>query len=404
MTMERRRDIDGLRVLALLAVFVFHCTRFFDTEGWHLKNAEQSEILFISMRALVWPWVMELFFLLSGVGTWYALQSKRVGDYLRERVLRLLVPLYTVGLFLLIPPQFFFDLLTNAGFAGSFWQSVPIYLSTLQWPRLTAWPETLLAVGWSGHLWFLAYLFEISLLTLPFLLYLKSDAGRRQIERLAGWAGARGGIFLFVIPLALVLIALRGLFAAQRSWADFAWYAVYFVIGFILPADQRFRSAIQRHGSVCLPVWLIAFSAGVGVLVLVVGYDPMPGRQTYSWMYVAYQVVWALSSWSAVVFLLSLGARYLDRGHKILAYANEAVLPFYLLHQTVILIVGSVGIRWSLGILPKFLIVTPVSFALTLGLYELLVRRSSVLRILFGMRRQVGERQAQAIEPAAAPR
>jgi peptidoglycan/LPS O-acetylase OafA/YrhL len=38
-TTERRHDIDWLRVFALLAAFVFHCTRFFDTEGWHLNNA-----------------------------------------------------------------------------------------------------------------------------------------------------------------------------------------------------------------------------------------------------------------------------------------------------------------------------------------------------------------------------
>jgi hypothetical protein len=44
---ERRHDIDWLRVIVTLAVFLFHCTRFFDTEGWHLKNPEQSDLLFV---------------------------------------------------------------------------------------------------------------------------------------------------------------------------------------------------------------------------------------------------------------------------------------------------------------------------------------------------------------------
>ena len=56
-------------VIAMLAVFLFHCTRLFDTESWHLKNSEQSDLLFVLMRGLVWPWVMELFFLISGMGT-----------------------------------------------------------------------------------------------------------------------------------------------------------------------------------------------------------------------------------------------------------------------------------------------------------------------------------------------
>jgi len=100
---ERRYDIDWLRVIGTLAVCLFHCTRPFDTEAWHLKNPQQSELLFVLMRALAWPWVMELFFILSGVGTWYALRTRCAGAYLWERVKRLLVPFYSAGLFLLLP-------------------------------------------------------------------------------------------------------------------------------------------------------------------------------------------------------------------------------------------------------------------------------------------------------------
>ena len=95
---ERRYDIDWLRVVAMLAIFIFHCARFFDTEGWHLKNAEQSPVVDVLRLGLIWTWVMELFFLLSGVGAWYALKSRTAGAYLAERVKRLLIPLYTVCL------------------------------------------------------------------------------------------------------------------------------------------------------------------------------------------------------------------------------------------------------------------------------------------------------------------
>ena len=44
---ERRYDIDWLRVVAILAVFLYHCARFFGPEGWHLKNAEQSEFVLV---------------------------------------------------------------------------------------------------------------------------------------------------------------------------------------------------------------------------------------------------------------------------------------------------------------------------------------------------------------------
>ncbi len=120
--------------------------------------------------------------------------------------------------------------------------------------------------------------------------------------------------------------------------------------------------------------------------MLPLGDDPFPGHESFSWIYVVYQIVWSISSWSAVVFILSIGARYLNTSHKVLAYGNEAVLPFYLFHQTIILVVGFYVIRWNLSILPKLLIVATISFLLILALYELFVRRFNAIRFFFGMR------------------
>jgi hypothetical protein len=183
------------------------------------------------------------------------LRSRRAGAYIWERVKRLLIPLYTVGLFVLLPPQFYFEVLTHSGYRGHFWHIIPRFLASFRPPRITPWPDTLLPIPFSGHLWFLQYLFLVSLMSLPLLLYLKSGQGQRWVTNLAGWSDRRGGIFLFVIPLSLVLTGLRGLFEAQRSWADLLWYAIFFVIGYIIAADKRFTEAIKRHGWVCLALW-----------------------------------------------------------------------------------------------------------------------------------------------------
>ena len=382
---ERRYDVDWLRIIAMLAVFLYHCTRFFDPEGWHLKNPEQSELLFVLMRGLIWTWVMEIFFLLSGVGTWYALRSRRAGAYIWERVKRLLIPLYTVGLFVLLPLQFYFELFTNSGYRGAFWQFIPRYFAGFKPPSITPWPGTLVPIPFTGHLWFLKYLFLISLMSLPLLLYLKSGQGQRWVARLAGWCDSRGGIFLFVIPLSLASIGLRGLFKTQYSWADLLWYAIFFVIGYMMAADKRFTVSVRRHGWICLVLWIVGF-AGAGLLVLVFGYNPYPGKEPFSLVYVLFQITWSITSWSAVVFVLNIGARYLNTNHKFLAYGNEAVLPFYLFHQTIILCVGWYVIRWDMGILFKLLIIAVVSFPLIMILYELFVRRFNIVRFFFGMR------------------
>ncbi|NIO69461.1 MAG: acyltransferase family protein [Anaerolineae bacterium] len=398
---ERRYDIDWLRVIAMLATFVYHCTRFFDTEGWHLKNSEQSFLLEVAMDGLIWTWVMELFFLVSGAASWYALKSRPAGAYLWERVKRLLIPLYTVGLFILLPPQFYFELFTNEGYRGTFWETIPRYFSKFGPPRITSKPDTLFPMPFQGHLWFLQYLFLISLMTLPLLLYLKSGRGQRWITGLAGWCDRRGGIFLFVIPLALALIGLRELFGAQRSWADFLWYAIYFVIGYVIAADQRFTDAFKRHGWIGLALWIVGFWGVGGLLILVLNFDVSPGRG-FSVVYVVSQIIWSVICWSAVVFMLGIGARYLNFNHKVLAYGNEAVLPFYLFHQTIILAVGFFVIPWNMGILPKFLIVAAISFPLILVLYELLVRRFNVVRFFFGMRPKKKPLAARPASPAGA--
>jgi peptidoglycan/LPS O-acetylase OafA/YrhL len=382
---ERRYDIDWLRVISMLAVFIYHCTRFFDLEGWHLKNVEQSLVVTVLASGLVWPWVMELFFLLSGVGAWYALRSRTGRQFLGERVKRLLIPLYTVGLFILLPPQFYFEIFSNADYRGTFWEMLPRYFSGLGHLSLD-WPGDLLPFPFSGHLWFILFLLLISFVTLPLLLYLKSEQGRRWIDRLAGWCDRRGGIFLFVILLALILICLNFLSNGRRGWADFLSYATFFVIGFIMVADRRFTESIKRYGWLCLALWLVGFFGVITFFVLALDYDPTPGNEPFSLIYVLFQIVWSITSWSAVVFILSLGAKYLNFNNKVLVYGNEAVLPFYLLHQTVILCVGWFVIRWDMGIVPKYLIIAMVSFALIIALYELLIRRFNIVRFFFGMR------------------
>jgi hypothetical protein len=237
----------------------------------------------------------------------------------------------------------------------------------------------------SGHLWFIQMLFIISLLTLPLLLFLRSNRGQRLIARLAGWSARPGGIFLFVIPLAIVQIALRWLpETTDRTWADFFWYALFFVIGYLMAADERFTEGIKRHGWLCLALWVVLFWGVGGLFTLVLGFDPSAGRG-FSALYVLWHIAFSIVSWSAVVFIFSLGSKYLNFTNRFLAYANEAVLPFFLFHQTIILIVGWFVLPWEVGNLAKFLIIALISFPLILVLYEVFVRHIGFMRFLFGM-------------------
>ena len=206
-----------------------------------------------------------------------------------------------------------------------------------------------------------------------------------MVNRLASWSARPGGIFLFVVPLAMVRVGLMWMpIYTDRTWAEFLWYALYFIIGFILASDDRFTSTIKKHSWVALALWVVLF-IGVGSLLnFVLGFDLNEG-QGFSAQFVIWQITWSIVSWSSVIFLLGIASRCLNFTNRLLTYSNEAVLPFYLLHQTIILIVGWFVLLWNLSVLTKFLIIIAISFPSILILYEVFVRHIGFMRFLFGM-------------------
>jgi len=387
----RRYDIDWLRVIAMLGVFLLHCSRFFDNEPWHVKAAveQQSEILPIVRGLLLWVWLMEIFFLVSGFATHFALQRRSWDKYLVERAKRLLIPLYTVGLFILIPPQLYFELHTHGQITGTFWERLPDYYRSLPEaifakPDLR-FPQGLAPYTFTGHLWFLQLLFLVSLVTLPALLYLKSERGKLLINKLAGWSNRPGGIFLFVIPLVVIRVGLMWMPEySERTWGVFLWYACFFLFGFILADDARCNEAVKKNGWIGLALWFGLFIGVGSVLLFMLGYEPDEG-QGFSTLFVIWQVCYSLISWGAMVCILSLAARYLSFTNRLLQYSNEAVLPFYLLHQTVIMIVGWYILPRGADALVSFLMIALISFPSILLLYEIFIRHIPFMRFLFGM-------------------
>ena len=386
---ERRYDIDWLRVIAMLSVFVFHVTRFFDNEDWHVKApiGQQTEIVVIVRSLFFWVWLMEIFFLLSGFATLYSLRHHTGGQYLLERAKRLLIPLYTVGMFLIVVPQAYFERYTHGQITTSFWEWLPKFYLGLPGEVITGLdpqaPSSIVLYTFTGHLWFLQMLFIVSLVTLPVILWLKSESGQGFTTKLAGWSMRPGGIFLFAIPLAIVRIGLNWLpWTVSLNWMDFLWYVLYFIFGYILVTDARFNESIKKNGWLSLALWFLPFAIVLSILRFVFGY--MPGTGFSVW-YMIFELTWTIVSWSSVVCILSLGAKYLNFTNRFLEYGNEAVLPFYILHQTFILVVGWFVFPLGLNAFVEYFIILVVSFALIMLTYEFLIRRWNFMRFLFGM-------------------
>ena len=81
-----------------------------------------------------------------------------------------------------------------------------------------------------------------------------------------------------------------------------------------------------------------------------------------------------------------VGMRYLNFTNKWLQYSREATYPFFFFHQPVIVAISFYVVQWDVNLLVKLFVVLIGSFGISLGIYELLVRRINPVRALFGMK------------------
>jgi peptidoglycan/LPS O-acetylase OafA/YrhL len=372
----RLHYLDWLRVLAILGVFLFHAVHPFDLFDWHIKNAELSMTVTFFL-VLLFPWGMPFFFLIAGTGSWFALRRRTAGQFAFERFKRLLIP-YIAGCIVLWPIMLYFQwrhIILKGEWYGSFQQFVLLHRAGFS-------PMWFGEVGF--HLWFLGFLFCFSLLGLPLFLWLKGKSGQAVLARLAGMCARRGGILVFIIPLLLVRLGLQPFFPEEHDWADFFYLMSAFVLGYVLFAHEGFTRAIRRDWPILLTIGIVTTVAWVALAITAESLDleapPRALRDFVLW------TVITVNGWCWTTFMLFVGMRYLDFSNKWLQYGQEAVLPFFLLHQPVIMAIAFYVVQWDTGIPLKLLTVVIGSFVVTLGIYELLVRRVGPLRALFGMK------------------
>ncbi|HSN12522.1 MAG TPA: acyltransferase family protein [Propionibacteriaceae bacterium] len=373
-------DIDWLRVLAMLAIFVYHSARLFDTmEPWHVKSRERLEWLTYPMAAGS-QFVMPLFWVLSGISTYFALGAHPAGTFVRRRLARLLVPVVTVGWLVLSPVQVYIESTTGQGynappFRGTFWQFLPHYVT-----------DGLYGFGgyfvWNAlHLWYLVYLLLFSLASVPVFLWVRGP-GSAPTRRLTGFLSRPAAVHLLALPAVLPEVFLpRSI--PLLGWGEGGWrtgsFWVLLLLGYLIATDMRLRRTLERQRWVSLalatatlvPLGLLA--AGMGSLAF--------GSPDFVWQ----MTLRTVNGWFCVAAVLGFGTRHLTRPTRLLAYAGPAVLPFYILHQPVIVVVGYVIRDWRLPALAEYALVMAVVLSTCLLAYEYVIRRHPVMRVLFGL-------------------
>ena len=362
----------------MVGIFFFHNARFYDAwSDWHVKNATTS-LGASALIAFTAQWIMPLFFLIAGAGTYYALKTRRVGQFVQERTLRLFVPLI-FGMFVIVVPQAYFEALRQGVQLGgyNFLQIYGLYLRSLLEHGVYQW--------WY-HLWFLWYLFLYSMVTIP-LFFTRSGSEESVISKFAKFFD-RPWLLMLLLVLSIAIINIlmypAGYFGHRdQGGFNIVAYLLFFVFGYLIFANPRIMEAIRKMRWIMLIIGVVTMSTAVGFFVDEIA-DPI--KYFGSTTFIIAHFLQALNTWCWLLAILGLGSQFLNRDNRFLSYANEAVLPFYILHQTIIISIGFYVVQWDAGVALKYLTISTTSLVAIMLIYELLVRRINVLRFLFGMR------------------
>jgi hypothetical protein len=214
--------------------------------------------------------------------------------------------------------------------------------------------------------------------------WLRKPAGRRLTSWLVAVACRKGGVFMLAAPLVLTQLVLRPRFPAYQDWADVATYTLAFLWGAIFFSDRRFEAAIRRQVR-----WLLATGTlsivGIGLLTYFARIQATGDSEAQAPAQLAQSFLWSLFVWSWLLAVLYLGIRWLNFPNRMLRYAEESVLPVYVIHHPVVLLIASFVVTWNLGVWPKFAVILVMVAVLTLGIYEFGVRRWRAMRLMFGL-------------------
>jgi len=372
---DRRTDLDWVRILAFGLLIFFHVGMYYVTWGWHVKSPFASHTI-EPLMMLSSPWRLSLLFFVSGCATAF-LHRKSSEGFVRSRTQRLLIPL-ALGLWVIVPPQSWAEVTEAVGYHGGYLHFMSLYAQGYGGfcrdgcLRLPTW----------NHLWFVAYLWCYTMVAA--LVWFAVP--RARIDR-CGVALARllRGPGLVAWPVAW-LAALRLLLVARfpdthalvDDWFLHANYFSVFALGVLLAREASVWEEIRRQR------WIALGLSVAGYAVIETWYGHYDALQSLDWLRQLQRVAYALDEWCAIVAALGFARQWNPADSRVRRYLTEAIFPFYIVHQTAIVLLAHFMKPLGLRPLVEGPLLVAATAAICVASFEL-VRRVGWMRPLFGL-------------------
>lgn len=388
-TATRRHDIDALRAIAFSFLILYHLAMLYVYDwGWHLKSSYTTEALQLPML-FINRWRMDLIFLISGIATAFLMRRLGTGEFVKRRLWRLLLPLL-FGIAVVVPVQPYCQGVANGLVEPGFLQFVARYYTGYAWP-----PKAF--DGWQygftwNHLWYLVYLLFYTLIIAAIRPLLASRGGERLrtlFVQLGGWR-----LLVYpVAPLVFFTLALQWKFPSTHDLIhDWYYHTIYFTMflyGWWLASSDAIWAELARLRKASL----------AGALAVFAVYYAFVRTQGDNPPFALACTIWVLRNvyiWLALCAILGWGHALLNRPMRWLPFATEAVYPWYILHQSLIVLLAYWLVPLKVGAVAEPLLMLAGTVGGCWLLHVGVIRRVAWLRPCFGLK------QASRSRPLAA--
>jgi glucan biosynthesis protein C len=368
----RRYDLDWLRVIVFGLLIFYHVAMFFVAPDWewHIKNNITYEWIKYPMLFLN-QWRLPILFVISGMGTSYALSKRTAAQFAFERTKKLLLPLI-FGMLVIVPPQVYLEKFSKGIITGSYLDFWPAQAFIGEYPEGN--------LSWH-HLWFIPYLLLFSLVLIPVFIYLRNNPNNAILRTTTKISNTRWGLYWCIVPLYLIEAFVEPFFEETHALVG-DWFVIInsitlFFFGFLLiSVKETFWKTVENNRETYLKCGIIGFTL---LMVIITAFEDSYARHFTE------ALIKVFSFWSWILTLFGYASRYLNKPSKTLSYCNEAVYPFYILHQTITVILGYYLMNLQWNFFYKYSIMCVGTFFLSWVIYEFLIRRWFLIRPFFGL-------------------
>ncbi len=385
--MTRRHDIDALRVIAFGLLILYHAGMVYVAEwDFPVKSTYLSEGL-QGLMIVLNRWRMPLLFMISGIALGL-LRPERLGRAALLRSWRLLLPLL-FGMFVVVPIQPYCEALSNGHIAPGFGQFLLRYWQVRPWPPGT-FGGAEFGITWS-HLWYLAYLWPYTMLLFALLAVLRQPWLQTPLARLRALPVPAAAWLLLpwaweVFALLWVMPRWEPTHALFGDWFEHAESLPLFLLGYAVARQDTFWAHVRRWRWATLGLAVLCIGIELGLRTAGRHHVEVHGMWAQLPWYTIERIARAGYTWMALLTIFGWGQVGLNRPFRWLPYCTEAVYPWYILHQSLMVPLAFWLIPHRLGPVLEPLLVIAGTAAGCLLLHEGVIRRVAWLRPCFGLK------------------